>query len=56
MDGKYRKSYYKAALVVVAYGEMISSQNMGTKEEYIKYFTNKYSRRSAFKGELNELT
>lgn len=55
MEGNYRKSYYKAALLVVAYGEMILSQNIGTKEEYIKYFTNKYSRRSAFKGELNEL-
>ena len=55
MEGNYRKSYYKAALVVVAYAEMISSQNIETKEEYIRYFTNKYSRRSAFKGELSEL-
>lgn len=55
MEGNYRKSYYKAALVVVAYGEMISSQNIETKEEYIKYFTSKYSRRSAFKGELSDL-
>lgn len=55
MEGNYRKSYYKAALLVVAYGEMISSQNKDNKEEYINYFTNKYSRRSAFKGELSEL-
>lgn len=55
MEGNYRKSYYKVALLVVAYGEMISSQNLGTKEEYIKYFTDKYSRRSAFKSEINEL-
>lgn len=39
MEGNYRKSYYKAALLVVAYGEMILSQNIGTKEEYIKYFS-----------------
>lgn len=55
MEGNYRKSYYKAALLIVSCGEMISSQNLGTKEEYIKYYTNKYSRRSAFKSELNEL-
>ncbi len=55
MDGNYRKSYYKVALLIVAYGEMILSQNLGTKEEYIKYYMNKYSRRSAFKSELNEL-
>ncbi len=55
MEGNYRKSYYKAALLVVAYGEMILSQNLGTKEECIKYYMNKYSRRSAFKSELNEL-
>lgn len=55
MEGNYRKSYNKVALLIVAYGEMISSQNLETKEEYIKYYTNKYSRRSAFKSELNEL-
>lgn len=55
MERNYRKSYYKAALLVVAYGELILSQNLGTKEEYIRYFTNKYSRRSAFKYELNAL-
>ena len=55
MDGNYRKAYYKAALLIVAYGEMMLSQNLGTKEEYIKYYMNKYSRRSAFKSELNEL-
>ena len=55
MDGNYRKAYYKAALLIVAYGEMILSQNLGTKEEYIKYYMNKYSRRSSFKSELNEL-
>ena len=55
MEGNYRKSYNKAALLIVAYGEMISSQNVETKEEYIKYYINKYSRRSAFKSELNEL-
>ena len=55
MDGNYRKAYYKAALLVVAYGEMMLSQNLGTKEEYIKYYMNKYSRRSAFKSELEEM-
>jgi hypothetical protein len=55
MGGNYRKSYYKCALLVVAYSEMMLSQNLGTKEEYIRYYMNKYSRRTAFKNELNEL-
>lgn len=55
MEGNYRKSYNKAALLVVAYSEMMLSQNLGAKEEYIKYYINKYSRRSAFKSELNDL-
>ena len=55
MKGNYRKAYYKAALLVVAYGEMVASQNIAPKEEYVKYFANKYSRRSAFKRELDEL-
>ena len=56
MQGNYRKSYNKVALLIVAYGEMIASQNLGTKEEYIRYYMNKYARRSAFRRELNELT
>ena len=55
LEGNYRNSYNKAALLIVAYGEMISSQNLGTKEEYIKHYINKYSRRSAFKREIKEL-
>lgn len=55
LEGNYRKSYNKVALLIVAYGEMISSQNLETKEEYIRYYINKYSRRSAFKSELKEL-
>ena len=56
LQGNYRKSYNKVALLIVAYGEMIASQNLGTKEEYIRYYMNKYARRSAFRRELNELT
>ena len=55
MGGNYRKSYNKAALLIVAYGEMISSQNLETKEEYTRYYINKYARRSAFKREIKEL-
>lgn len=55
LGGNYRKSYNKAALLIVAYGEMISSQNLETKEEYTRYYINKYARRSAFKREIKEL-
>ncbi len=55
LEGNHVKSYYKAALLVVAYDELLLSQNLESKDEYIKYYTNKYSRRSAFKRELNNL-
>lgn len=55
MEGNYRKLYYKVALLVVFYGEILESQNLKSKKDYIKYFENKYSRRSAFKSELREL-
>lgn len=54
MAGNYRKSYDKAALLVVGYAEMLDSQGLGTKEDTIKLYINKYSRRSAFRAELNE--
>ncbi len=55
LRGNYRKSYYKAALLVVAYSEMMLSQSLGNKEQHIKYYMSKYSRRSAFKSEINKL-
>jgi len=55
MEGNYRKSYYKAALLVVGYGEILESQELENKEEYINYYIAKYPRRSAFRAELKEL-
>ncbi len=55
LEGNHRSSYYKIALLVVAYSEMMSSQNLGKKGEYISYYINKYSRRTAFRRELNKL-
>ena len=55
MKGNYRTSYYKAALIVVAFGEMLSSQKLYTRNNYINYYIEKYPRRSAFRRELNEL-
>lgn len=55
MNGNFRNAYDRAALLVVAYDEMMASQKLISKGEYIKCFTNKYSRRSSFKREINEL-
>jgi len=55
MEGNYRKSYYKVALIIVGYGEILENQHKGAKEEYINYYKKKYSRRSAFRYELDEL-
>ena len=55
MEGNYRKSYYKAALIVVSYGEILETNMPDAKEEYIDYYKRKYSRRSAFSNELDEL-
>lgn len=53
MKGNYRKAYDRAALLVISYSELLS--NIEDKEVYIDYFYNKYSRRSAFKAELEKL-
>jgi len=55
MEGNYRKSYYKAALLVVGYGEILESQELGNKEEYINYYMAKYPRRSVFRAKIKEL-
>ena len=55
VGGKYRKSYYKAALLIAALGEV--KESLGTKlaknfiiNEYLK----KFPRHTSFRGELKE--
>ena len=55
MQGNFRKSYYKAALLVVSYSEILASENIKNKTEGIEYYIKKYSRRSAFRAELADL-
>ena len=50
----HRKSYFKAAILVVALGETLESNNMGNKEEFINSYHKKYIRRSSFRKELNK--
>lgn len=55
MKGNYRTSYYKVALIVVAFEEMLSSQKLCTRNNYINYYIEKYPRRIAFRRKINEL-
>lgn len=50
----HRKSYYKAAILVVALGEVLDSNNIQNKLDFVNYYHQKYSRRSSFRKELNE--
>jgi len=50
----HRKSYFKAAILVVGLGEVLESNNMQKKEEFINLYHKKYVRRSSFRKELNK--
>lgn len=50
----HRKSYFKAAILVVALGETLESNNVENKEEFINSYHKKYIRRSSFRKELNK--
>ena len=50
----HRKSYFKAGLLVVALGEVLESNNIQSKASFVNIYHQKYSRRSAFRKELNE--
>lgn len=54
VEGNHRKSYYKAAKLVVALGEVMEANGITTKESFIEKYRKKYSRRPAFKSELNK--
>lgn len=50
----YRGSYFKTAILVVALGEVLESHNIQKKQEFVNIYHQKYSRRSAFRKELNK--
>ena len=50
----HRKSYFKAAILVVALNEVLESNDIQNKDDFINYYYKKYSRHSAFRRELNK--
>ena len=54
ISNNHRKSYFKAAILVVALAEVLESNNIQSKESFVEQYHNKYSRRVAFRNELKE--
>lgn len=50
----HRSSYFKAAILVVALAEVLESNNIQQKQEFVNKYHQKYSRHSSFKKELNK--
>ena len=50
VSNSHRKSYFKAAILVVALNEVLESNDI----QNINYYYKKYSRHSAFRRELNK--
>ena len=50
----HRGSYFKAALLVVAFAEVLESNNIQQKQEFVNKYHQKYSRHSSFRRELNK--
>lgn len=48
----HRKSYFKVAILVIALGEVLESNGLQNKNEFIDYYYKKYSRHSSFRKEL----
>ena len=53
LDGKYRKSYHKAAELIVGFGEYLESKSEREGTEYIDAFERQYVRFSSFRAALN---
>lgn len=55
VDGGIRKSYYKAAELIVALGETMESRGIANaKARIIDHYSKQHNRKSAFKKELNK--
>lgn len=53
VGNNHRGSYFKAAKLVVALGEVLDSNGIQSKESFVDYYYRKYSRHSSFKKELS---
>ena len=55
VEGNHRKSYYKAAKLVVSLGEVMEANGIvDDKEKFIDNYYQKYSRRTAFRSGLKK--
>ena len=54
VSNSHRKSYFKAAILVIALNEVLESNDIQNKDDFINYYYKKYSRHSAFRRELNK--
>ena len=54
LEGKYTKSCFKAAFLIVALGEVLESNKIMKKEEFINSYHKKYVRFNAFRRELKK--
>lgn len=50
----HRNSYFKTAILVVAFAEILESNNIQQKQEFVNKYHQKYSRHSSFRKELNK--
>ena len=55
VGNSYRHSYFKAALLIVAYADIISVHDIEEGNKFIEYYKTKHSRKTAFRKELKEL-
>ena len=56
LDGKYRKSYGKVALLIVSMGETLESRSVEDgKREFIGKYKKEYIRFRAFKDEIDSI-
>jgi hypothetical protein len=56
VGGGYRKSYYKGAELIVYLGQVLESLGEeNAAKDLVKKYKKKYSRKSAFKAEIDKL-
>lgn len=56
VGNSHRGSYFKAAILVVALGEVLESNNIQSKEEFVNSYHTRYVRHRAFRSELDKYT
>lgn len=56
VGNNHRGSYFKAAILIVALGEVLESNNIQSKDDFINGYHTKYVRHRAFRSELDKYT